>query len=664
MYRITNEHFISKILDNGDVGIWTIELIKGEKPKFYGNDAMARLLNVEAGTTPEEMYNRWYDNIEPNHYDKVNKAVQDIINRNKVEIEYPWKHPTKGWTYVRCGGILDESFVDGIRMSGYHQDVTDQVVISKQNEWLEELNSNIVNSLGNLYDAIYRVDIKTGQLMVIKGMLDEGEGTKFYSYEAYMKVVEKFFSKEEFEKIKQQISIENMTDLSKKKYKKIKSECYVEDENAIKTWYSYTIFFDEKYSNNRFVIIAIEDITEQKKKEDKEKQMIEESYALAKRANQAKSMFLSRMSHDIRTPLNAILGMTRIAKTSLTNIVKVQECLNKIEVAGDVLLNLINQVLDMGKIENEEYQGNLKEINLNECVDSLIKLFKEVADKRGITLEFTSTIVDKCVRCDATIIQRILSNIISNAIKYGKENGYVKVELKELEKFKENKNYYEFIVRDNGIGMSKEFIKKLYEPFCRGENPEVLETTGSGLGMSIVYNLVKKLNGNIEVESEVGIGTVMTIVLEIETIKDNKIFQVEKREQFSIEDLDLKGKKILLVEDNEINREIAEELIKITGAEVVTAEDGQEAVEIIEKSKLNEYSLIFMDIQMPVMDGYTAVKLIRNMERIDVKELPIVAMTANAFNSDIQRAIESGMNKHLAKPIDVEKLTAVLKEIE
>lgn len=664
MYRISNEHFISMILDNGDVGIWTIEVVEGEKPRFYGNDAMIRLLGIEGEMTPEDLYERWYNNIDPLCYDKVNNAVEEIMRKNRVEIEYSWNHPTKGRTYVRCGGIIDETFLEGIRMSGYHQDVTKQVITSREKEWLEELNSNIINSLENLYDGIYRVDIETGRLMVIKGILSNERKGKFYSYEEYIKVIENLFSKEEFEKIKEKVSIAKMLELSKNKCKKIRSECYIEDGSGMRKWYSYTVFFDEKYLNNRFVIIAVENITEQKGKEDKEKEMIEEAYALAKKANLAKSMFLSRMSHDIRTPLNAILGMTRIAKSNLENISKVEECLNRIETAGDVLLNLVNQVLDMGKIENEQYDEKFQEIDIVGFVEKLVRLYRDTADKKKIDLDFNSELEDNFVKCDVIAVQRILSNIVSNAIKYGRENGYVQVKLRELDKFYENRVCYEFRVEDNGIGMSKEFMKKLYEPFCRGENPEVKNIGGNGLGMSIVYNLVKRLNGSIKVESELGKGTVITIILEFEILNSINNSEVEEKEDISIKSINLKNKKILLVEDNEINREIAEELIGITGAEVVSAENGEEAVKIIENSQIDEYSLVFMDIQMPIMDGYTAVKLIRNMQREDIKRLPIVAMSANTFNSDIQRSIEAGMNQHLSKPIDLKKLAEVLKDIE
>lgn len=340
-----------------------------------------------------------------------------------------------------------------------------------------------------------------------------------------------------------------------------------------------------------------------------------------------------------------------------------EECLNKLEIAGSMLLDLVNQVLDMSKIENENYEEKLESVNLIEFLETIIKINRSLTNKKNIEVNLECQIKNENIRCDAISLQRILSNLISNAIKYNKENGKVDVIIRELENSNKNQySYFEFIIQDSGIGMSQEFLEKLYEPFYRGESPEIKDIVGNGLGMSIVHSLVKRLNGNIEVESEINKGTKFILVLELEKVEKIEIEkEIKKRE---ITDLKLKNKKILLVEDNNINCEIVQELLEMTGAKVEIAKNGREAVEKFENSRIKEYDLIFMDIQMPIMDGYEATKIIRSLSREDSKKIPIIAMSANAFKRDIQSSIEVGMNKHLTKPIEIEELVSVLEEIE
>lgn len=662
MYKIKDNNIINKILEDENLGIWAIELEDGKLPRLYGNDTMLKLIEATAEMTPEECYDRWYSNVDPVFYERVDEAIKKIVDGENAEIEYPWKNSKKGWTYVRCGGVLDEAYKKGVRFSGYHQDITEKILMYEEKKWLEQLNSNIINSLENLYDGIYRVDIKTGQLMIIKRMLNMEISRKVYSIRDYMRILEGLFSPEEYKKIKSKISLESIRKLQKRG-EKIKEECWRRGNNGEINWFSYNLFFDNRYPNNDFVIITVENITEKKLKEEKERELLEEAFFLANKSNLAKTTFLSRMSHDIRTPLNAILGMTRIAKGNINNKERVEECLKKLEIAGSMLLDLVNQVLDMSKIENENYEEKLESVNLIEFLETIIKINRSLTNKKNIEVNLECQIKNENIRCDAISLQRILSNLISNAIKYNKENGKVDVIIRELENSNKNQySYFEFIIQDSGIGMSQEFLEKLYEPFYRGESPEIKDIVGNGLGMSIVHSLVKRLNGNIEVESEINKGTKFILVLELEKVEKIEIEkEIKKRE---ITDLKLKNKKILLVEDNNINCEIVQELLEMTGAKVEIAKNGREAVEKFENSRIKEYDLIFMDIQMPIMDGYEATKIIRSLSREDSKKIPIIAMSANAFKRDIQSSIEVGMNKHLTKPIEIEELVSVLEEIE
>lgn len=358
------------------------------------------------------------------------------------------------------------------------------------------------------------------------------------------------------------------------------------------------------------------------------------------------------MSHDIRTPINAIIGMVGIAKRNLEDRDKVDGCLTKILKASNILLELINQVLDMSKIENENYIEKIETFNLKNLTNELSQIYCELAKKKkqDYSLRYEN-LKNEYVKSNIVSLQRIFTNVVSNAIKYTPKGGKIEIVVRELKNEKEDRKSYQLEVKDNGIGISKEFLKKIYEPFSREKSSEI----GTGLGMSIVHNLVSILNGNIEIDSELGKGTTVYVTLELEIERKRRKREEIEAEEERLEELNLKGKKILLVEDNELNCEIAYELLSLTGAEVKIAENGAKAVEIFKNSKIGEFDIIFMDIQMPIMDGYMATKNIRELDREDARSIVIVAMSANAFSDDIQKARYYGMNDHIPKPIDIKK---------
>ncbi len=392
---------------------------------------------------------------------------------------------------------------------------------------------------------------------------------------------------------------------------------------------------------------------------------LRDAYDNARRADNAKTDFLSRMSHDIRTPMNAIIGMTFIANSNIDNKDKVADCLEKITVSGNYLLSLINDVLDMSKIESGKFRLTEDDLNLCTLIDELSEMVAESAKQKKHKLEVrTHDIIHENIVGDRLRIQQVFVNIVSNSIKYTNDGGHITVDITEKPVGNHGVGCYEFVFRDNGIGMTKEFMKKLFEPFERAEDERVDGQQGTGLGMAITYNLVKMMNGSIRVESEPGKGSCFTVTLYLK-LSENAETQPETAVEKSADELcstSFEGRRVLLVDDNELNREIATELLKMMKLDVECAVNGKEAVDKFAASEGGYYDLIFMDIQMPVMNGYDAVREIRKLDRSDADKIPVIAMTANAFAEDVKESLNAGMNEHIAKPLDIDKLIATLKK--
>lgn len=395
----------------------------------------------------------------------------------------------------------------------------------------------------------------------------------------------------------------------------------------------------------------------------KEQQLLlMDSLKHAEEGNRAKTSFLFNMSHDIRTPMNAILGFAEIAQHSIDDAERVTECIEKIQVSGKHLLHLINNVLDMANIENEKV--TLKEdcCNLEERIEKIRDILQTEIEKKHLMFWIdTSGVKDKWVYCDCIRVNQILFNLLHNAVKFSKPRGDILITLSQNAcKIKEYANY-EIHIKDTGIGMSQEFLSHIFEPFERENTSTVSQTQGIGLGMPITKNLIDLMGGTIEVFSEPDKGT--EFVLQF-TFKLQK--QAQSEQQPSIETVstkDFSGKRLLLVDDNELNMEIARELLCEVGFTVETAWDGKAAVEMVRNSTAGYYDAILMDIQMPVMNGYQASREIRSLEIKELAEIPIIALTANTFDEDKKEALANGMNAHIAKPIDVRVLYEVLENI-
>ncbi len=405
-----------------------------------------------------------------------------------------------------------------------------------------------------------------------------------------------------------------------------------------------------------------EELAEINERMKEQQLLLLDSLKHAEEGNRTKTTFLFNMSHDIRTPMNAILGFTEIARQSIGDTERLTDCIVKIQAAGNHLLHLIDNILDMAKIENGNVTLKEDGCNLEECIQKTRNILQTQIDKKH--LEFhtdMSTVNDKWVYCDSIRIHQILFNLLDNAVKFNKPDGSVWVTVTQHTCNIKEYAIYEIRVKDTGIGMNQEFLDHIYEPFERERTSTMSQTQGVGLGMSITKNLVDLMDGTIKVFSEPDKGTEFVLqftfkLKEQEGTEQQSPMQIESTDTFS-------GKRLLLVEDNELNMEIAQELLCEMGFSVETAKNGQIAVDMVQNSAAGYYDAVLMDIQMPLMDGYQATQAIRSMERKDLAEIPIIALTANAFDEDKKKALASGMNAHIGKPLDVGVLYETLDNI-
>ena len=378
---------------------------------------------------------------------------------------------------------------------------------------------------------------------------------------------------------------------------------------------------------------------------------------VAENANQAKTNFLSNMSHDIRTPMNAIVGMTTLLQKDCGNEEKVKEYAKKIEVSSKHLLGIINDVLDMNKIESGKTTLNYTDFSILEFVEQINTIFRPQMDEKQQSFEIhVENISHEWVHADSVHLMQIFSNLLSNAVKYTQDGGHIQLWLEELSSKSSVYAKYRFLVVDNGMGIEDSFKDKIFDAFTREENSVTNRIQGTGLGMAITKNLLDAMGGTIQVESEKGKGSCFEILLDLKIVKKHEVVSPNNENRSE----NISGMKFLCAEDNELNAEILEELLKYEGAECVICENGKEVVETFKQSKPGEYDMILMDIQMPIMNGYEATLKIRSFDQ----DIPIIAMTANAFSEDIQHSLSAGMDAHISKPVDMQVLKRVVQNIK
>ena len=380
----------------------------------------------------------------------------------------------------------------------------------------------------------------------------------------------------------------------------------------------------------------------------------------AEAANEAKTEFLQRMSHDIRTPINGIRGMVNMADHYADDMEKQTEYRTKVKEASNLLLELVNDVLDMSKLESGEVVLEESPFNLSSIFREVFNVIEQMAAEQNIRIVWEKKeIIHRDLIGSPMYVKRVMMNILSNAVKYNRENGQIYISCREILSEQPEMTIMEFVCRDTGIGMTDEFQKHIFEPFAQEHTGSRTKFTGTGLGMPITKKLVEKMGGTVTFESEKGVGTTFVIRVPFKIDLDAD----KREEQTDASEKSIKGLHILLAEDNELNMEITEFVLQNEGADLTKAWDGQEAVELFRNSEPGEFDVILMDIMMPVMDGYEAAKMIRSLDREDAKEIPIIAMTANAFTEDRIKAKEAGMDEHVAKPVDVELLIKVIHKL-
>ena len=417
--------------------------------------------------------------------------------------------------------------------------------------------------------------------------------------------------------------------------------------------------------NNEIQTQAMKDMEESNKKLKKAKDITTEALQTAENANKAKTDFLSNMSHDIRTPMNAIIGMTSLIRHDAGNKAKVIEYADKIDISSQHLLGIINNVLDMSKIEAGKTVFKYTDFSILDFITELNTIFHSQIDEKNQTLTIIKeNIRHEWVNGDQVHLMQIFSNLVSNAVKYTQEGGKIQFLVEECETKSSVYAKYRFLVSDNGMGMSADFKDTIFDAFTRAESSMTNKIQGTGLGMAITKNLVEAMGGTIDVESELGQGSCFEVLIDLRIAEDRFVSSAERVEKDEPAGNVLKGMRFLCAEDNELNAEILMELLKIEGAECTICENGKRVLEAFEQSAPGDYDMILMDVQMPVMNGYEATKAIRRSSHELAKTIPIIAMTANAFSEDIQHSLAAGMNAHVSKPVEMKVLEKTIRSIK
>jgi len=537
-------------------------------------------------------------------------------------------------------------------------------IIKKEQEI--ELQREIIAGLGKEYFSVLAVDLDKDQVFSYRESEENGRIISDFCREcdnrwskiipSYAKVMVSDNTNGEFEK---QLGLEAL-----RSQENDYSMTYEFKSETGINYHQVRVAYVKKKDGTRIAVVGTRNIDSLIKKERMQEEKLKKAYDAAKSANKAKTEFLNNMSHDIRTPMNVILGYNQLMKSLLTEP-KQLDYQKKIEQSGKLLLSIINNVLDMARIES----GNMKvdenfEI-VGEVVDEILSTFSSEAEEKEIHLSSSMQVTHKNILCDSTKIRKIYVNLVSNAIKYTPSGGNITITVEELPCEKEGYMKVKSEIKDTGIGMSKEYLPTLFEPFSREHNTTTGKVGGTGLGMAIVKKMVDLMGGSIEVESEPGKGTIFTFTL-MHKIADKKYYSRKIETAESSDSVEkLRGKHVLLAEDNNLNAEIAVAVLEKTGLVIDRVEDGIQCVSRIEQLPSDTYDLILMDIQMPNMDGYKATQCIRHLNDKKKAKIPIIAMTANAFEEDKKRAIDAGMNGHIAKPVEIDKLVSeILKYTE
>ena len=649
--RLDYQLEMDEILRGAQIGIWTLEMDGVKAPRLHPNPTMCTLLGVSQEMSPEEVYQFWYHRLPPKYVTPVLDYIQKVIHESYSEITYPWNHPLLGQIWIRCGGILYPDYQgNGICIRGYHQDVT-------RNIENERKYQNLTAATSQIYHAIYHIDLIQDRIEKLAGANQNYTPTGVVtSATAHLNdILEKMVAPSHHEIMQYFFDLTTVND-------RLHGKLFISREypSPQGIWRRATFIVQNRDTDDDVteILYVTQIIDDYKQKELAYQQELVKAVESANQANTAKTDFLNRMSHDIRTPLNGILGMLDIAQKNETNPKALLECHEKMRTAAFHLKALVNDVLDMQRMETDRFFLEQIPFDIREILDNCWSMLEAQASRLDITLK---KIKPGSLKYPYLIgsplhIRQIFMNLLSNAIKYNKPGGSISVHAKIIRQVHQNV-IYKFIISDTGIGISPEFQKHIFEPFAQEDTGARTIYKGTGLGMAIVHRLVQEMGGTIQLKSEKNVGSTFTLILPF-TIDEHQ--PSASAETATDTPADLTDLHILVVEDNELNLEIAVFSLEAAGLNVSTAINGLEAVRLFEKSKPYEYDIILMDIMMPVMNGLDAAKAIRGLSRPDAPTVPIIALSANAFAEDIQKSKNAGINEHLAKPLEMDKVLKVI----
>lgn len=649
--RLDYQLEMDEILRGAQIGIWTLEMDGVKAPRLHPNPTMCTLLGVSQEMSPEEVYQFWYHRLPPKYVTPVLDYIQKVIHESYSEITYPWNHPLLGQIWIRCGGILYPDYQgNGICIRGYHQDVT-------RNIENERKYQNLTAATSQIYHAIYHIDLIQDRIEKLAGANQNYTPTGVVtSATAHLNdILEKMVAPSHHEIMQYFFDLTTVND-------RLHGKLFISREypSPQGIWRRATFIVQNRDTDDDVteILYVTQIIDDYKQKELAYQQELVKAVESANQANTAKTDFLNRMSHDIRTPLNGILGMLDIAQKNETNPKALLECHEKMRTAAFHLKALVNDVLDMQRMETDRFFLEQIPFDIREILDNCWSMLEAQASRLDITLK---KIKPGSLKYPYLIgsplhIRQIFMNLLSNAIKYNKPGGSISVHAKIIRQVHQNV-IYKFIISDTGIGISPEFQKHIFEPFAQEDTGARTIYKGTGLGMAIVHRLVQEMGGTIQLKSEKNVGSTFTLILPF-TIDEHQ--PSASAETATDTPADLTDLHILVVEDNELNLEIAVFSLEAAGLNVSTAINGLEAVRLFEKSKPYEYDIILMDIMMPVMNGLDAAKAIRGLSRPDAPTVPIIALSANAFAEDIQKSKNAEINEHLAKPLEMDKVLKVI----
>ena len=517
--------------------------------------------------------------------------------------------------------------------------------------------SETVRVLGNSYYALYRVNVTTGTYDMIKGSdYIRSRIPPVGDYQVLLEVMTEVIEPEAYKEYVESFSLQSIRGLVSQRvrdfggdFRRLFGDTY--------RWVNVRVLFDESLSPEE-AVLCFREVDEEKQRRLQEQKLLEDALEASRRSEKNKHAFFSNMSHDMRTPLNAIIGLSELVQQNLDDPEKISGYMGKINLSSRQLLGLINDILDMSRMEQGKVALDYQQFDLRECVEECASTFRIQAEAEQKEFQLRFALEDEVVLGDPFRISQIVNNLLSNALKFTGKNDKISVEVSQFAH--QNVAKYKLVVADTGIGMSKEFLPQLFEPYARETRFGVKRVAGTGLGMPIVKNLVTQMSGQINVESEPGKGTTFTIILPFTAVKDaaKKTKREPAVQTFSLDEI-----TVLLAEDNAANMEIATEILSMSGMKIIQAWNGLEAVELFKESRPFAIDVILMDMQMPQMDGCEAAKNIRVLTRPDAKTVPIIAVTANAFAEDIAATTAAGMDAHVSKPIDFTVLQQTMEKL-